>query len=121
MRNTCFHYLYRDAANYKQHADVVVRGRVGFEDLKPFLESGEWFIPGDVGLPDLQHNFALQGCALPTADDHVWHELVSCEPADASPTMDMTAAELMQRFRDAARSGWRVSAAQTRLHTLADK
>ena len=117
--NTRITYLYRDASNYKQGGDVVVNGRVTLSDLEPLLYFGELFIPGDVGLPELQANFETQGFAFPTADDHVWHELESCEPTEATPTVDISAEKLIDAFRKASEQGWKVRQAEQRLRQKA--
>jgi hypothetical protein len=73
--NTRIEYLYRDAGNYKQFGSVVLRGAITPQEIgtiKAGLESGEYFIPNQVGLPDLQPNMP----GFPDRDaDHVWHEL----------------------------------------------
>ena len=113
--NTRICYLYRDASNYKQHHEIVVEGELCFDDLKPFLIDGIFFIPHDVGLPELQKNFAAQGFAFPDEDDHVWHELEACEPTEDDPTLDICADELRERFRSAHAGGWDIRGAEIRL------
>jgi hypothetical protein len=69
-----FEYRYRDAANYKQHEDILLVGDVNPSDVEVIERAvGEngWFIPEQVGLPSLQRRFASFG-----AVDHVWHEFV---------------------------------------------
>ncbi|MCF7855680.1 MAG: hypothetical protein K9N51_12840 [Candidatus Pacebacteria bacterium] len=113
--NTRICYLYRDASNYKQCGIVVVHGEITSEDLRPHLHFGDLFIPHDVGLPELQKNFAAQGFAFPDDDDHVWHELEMCEPTEDNPTLDISAAELLERFRTADAARWDVQGAEIRL------
>lgn len=55
--NTVFSYLYRDADNYKARETVVLTGapRPGdFDVIQSALDDGCFFIPSQVGLPDLQ-------------------------------------------------------------------
>lgn len=80
--NTEVFYQYRDASNYKQAERVVFAGRLTADELIAVmtnLDNGQWFIPSQVGLPDLQGRW---GGRL-YEDDHVWHEL---EAGDITPT-----------------------------------
>ncbi len=113
--NTRIAYLYRDGANYKQHHDVVVDGELSLDGLKSFLVDGMFFIPHDVGLPDLQHCFADQGCGFPSDDDHIWHELVAAEPTNDLPAVEIHAADLIVKFRTASDNGWNLTGALKRL------
>ena len=101
--NTRISYLYRDASNYKAHHDVVVRGEITFAEIESSLESGQFFIPSQVGLPDLQAQFGPAN-----DDDHVWHELTSESfvPTEDPSTVDLTAHDLKIRFRQAEEKGW---------------
>ena len=109
--NTLIHYLYRDASNYKAHHEIIVRGEITFADLTPFLESGEFFIPSQIGLPDLQAQLGQ-----PTDDDHAWHHLTPEDftPTPEPPTVKLTARGLRTRLRRAHATGWDVSAAMDR-------
>lgn len=75
--NTLLEYLYRDASNYKQHGSVVMEGSLALKEVRHLLVDGEYFIPSQAGLPDLQQKFRAQGFEYPTEDDHTWHEIVS--------------------------------------------
>lgn len=109
--NTRISYLYRDASNYKAHHDVVVHGEITFAQIESALESGQFFIPSQVGLPDLQ---AQLGPA--NDDDHAWHELTpdSFSPTEDPPTVGLTARKLRVRFRQVQDSGWDLLVAMTR-------
>ena len=109
--NTCIHYLYRDASNYKAHHEIIVRGVITFAEIAPCLDSGEFFIPSQVGLPDLQSQLGK-----PTDDDHVWHHLTPEDftPTPEPPTVKLTACGLRSRFRRAHATGWDISAAMDR-------
>ena len=79
-----FEYRYRDAANYKQHEDVLLSGDFDPSDVEVIERSvGQdgWFIPEQVGLASLQHRFGEFG-AVPDAHDHVWHEFIALRAAD---------------------------------------
>ena len=75
------------------------------------LESGEFFIPSQIGLPDLQSRLGK-----PTDDDHVWHHLTPEDftPTPEPPTVKLTARGLRTQFRRAHATGWDVSAAMDR-------
>ncbi|HBB67911.1 MAG: hypothetical protein A2X28_04030 [Elusimicrobia bacterium GWA2_56_46] len=67
--NTLLEYLYRDASNYKQHGRVVLQGVISLSSIRHLLFDKTYFIPSQVGLPDLQHKFQEQGFEYPTDDD----------------------------------------------------
>jgi hypothetical protein len=70
-----FDYLYRDASNYKAFGTVYLRGtltRAEQRDLVSYLESGEFFVAEQIGIPALR-NFLLGFDRTPSEDDHVWH------------------------------------------------
>jgi hypothetical protein len=98
--NTSLVYLYRDASNYKQYGSVVLEGALSVEDIRHLLIDGEYFIPSQAGLPDLQHKFRAQGFAYPTEDDHAWHEVVSMRSTRRKPTAALRRAEFLRRLRD---------------------
>jgi hypothetical protein len=74
---TVIPYLYRDAANYKQHGEIVLEGPLNAVELSAIeskLSDGEYFIPGDLaglGIEELQP----RASGFPSEDDHVFHEL----------------------------------------------
>jgi len=81
--NSKFSYLYRDASNYKQFGDVVFPGGYTKQDkdlLLGNLHDGDYFIPGDVGLPSLQSKFGSV-----SIDDHPWHEINFIGETERSP------------------------------------
>mgnify|MGYP006305427429 CR=1 FL=1 len=104
--NTRITYLYRDGSNYKQWDEVVVAGTVAPETIRCHLWEGDFFIPQAVVLPALQNRFAAQGYDFPNEDDHAWHEIEAVEPTEEAPTIDRTATDLAQQFKDAATRGW---------------
>ncbi len=102
--NTLLEYLYRDASNYKQHGSVVLEGAISLKDIRPLLIDGEYFIPSQAGLPDLQHKFKAQGFEYPTEDDHAWHEMVSLRPTTKQPTIPLHRKEFLSRLQRSRRA-----------------
>lgn len=102
--NTRLGYLYRDACNYKKFNDVVLSGIIQEKQIKPLLKDKLFFIPSDVGLPDLQDDpFSV--------DDHIWHEIEKIELTENSPTLEIGASLLIEKFKDASQNNWNESAA----------
>src|SRR5690606_3750149 len=78
-----FEYLYRDAGNYKAWGSLLLTGTVSAEHEAAFrecLDSGEFFVAEQVGVPSLQQElWTLSGG--PTEDDHGFHEFHGFRPA----------------------------------------
>lgn len=110
--NTRFEYLYRDGHNYKQYNEVVIRGEFTLEQLRPHLYEGEFFMPSEVGLDDLQE-YPYRNC------DHIWHQLVSAEPTEDAPTVEVTAEEMAERFQKAGAVKWETAAVNERMMEVA--
>lgn len=74
-----FEYLYRDASNYKVGGEILLSGVPSQNDiagLRARLESGEYFVAEQVGIPVLcKELWDLSGG--PTIDDHALHEFVA--------------------------------------------
>ena len=105
MRNTKIEYLYRDADNYKKWNEVVIAGKVTEAQKRVILnslESEEFFIPEQLGLPIIRPDDKL------TAADHPFCELDvnSFSMTDEAPTVAMSANELTEAFRKAGKDGW---------------
>ena len=49
--NTRIIYFYSDASNYKAWHELVVRGKINYSQVEPFLECKCYFIPSQIGLP----------------------------------------------------------------------
>ena len=97
-KNTRISYQYRDGSNYKQFQELVLFGTLTVKQQTLIinkLEEGEYFIPSQVGLPDLQDRMI----SFPNSDDHVWHELHSFEDVTKEQTHPMTAKELLNMFK----------------------
>ena len=105
--NTQIRYLYRDASNYKMHNECVVAGELTPEQITQIMDccdSGEFFIPSQVGLPEKR--FAPE-------DDHCWFELSAdgFTPTAKPATAEVSAAQLVENFA-AAKEHWLDSAFQ---------
>lgn len=84
MMWTVFEYLYRDADNFKAFGSVLLKGRLSDDDrdaIRSRLESGEFFIAEQVGVPALYEQL-YQWSAGPTESDHCWHEFVGFREID---------------------------------------
>ena len=92
--NTQLEYLYRDAGNYKWFGEVVIVGTLELGDIEPYLYEHQFFIPSEVGLPDLQSEEL-------TEDDHIWHEIVDIKETALEPTVKISAVELVEGFKAA--------------------
>jgi hypothetical protein len=92
--NTRLSYRYTDNTYCKQYTSIVVEGTITWDQIEPFLTKRGFFIPGQVGLEDLQHRFALAG------SDHPWHQMVpeDLRPTESAPTVPFNAEELAHRF-----------------------
>ncbi len=95
-RNTRLAYRYRDASGYRQSEEIILAGELSFQrDIQPYLYEGEFFIPDQVGLPNLQARFF----DFPIEDDHPWHTIADVSLTDDVPTVQITADELRHLFR----------------------
>ena len=110
--NTRFEYLYRDGHNYKQHNEVVIEGEFALDQLRPHLYEGEFFMPSEVGLEDLQ-DYPYRNC------DHIWHQLVSAEPTEVVPTVEVRAKEFVERFQKAGEVKWETPMVNERMMEMA--
>ena len=115
MDNTQITYHYRDGDNYKaEPVTIVAAGKITYAEIKAYLEDEQFFIPSQVWLDDLLPD-------KPGAADHVWHAFDNEEgdfiPTDAPPTIDLTAADLLENFKQAA-GNWNVMEAMFRAGML---
>lgn len=103
-KNTRISYVYCDGSNYKQYNSEVVAGNISPEQrytISNCLDSREYFIPAQVGLPEIRFPFR-------TEDDCAWFSLseYDFEDTDDAPTVQVTAQELYEKFLDAGQNGW---------------
>ena len=97
--NTKITYKYTDAGNYKTWGEEVIKGTLILNQLTPYLIDTEFFIPHDIGLPDLQpHPW--------TEDDHDLHTIEELEATADKPTLDLNAATFMMYLRRARARDW---------------
>ncbi|MCK5133782.1 MAG: hypothetical protein KAR40_16735 [Candidatus Sabulitectum sp.] len=100
--NTKITYKYRDANNYKVWGEEVIEGTLTLNQLTPCLIDTEFFIPKDIGLPDLQ--------PYPrTEDDHDLHTIEELEETRESPTISLNAETLINNFPKARVGEWALS------------
>ena len=97
--NTKFSYLYRDEWNYKKFHSIILPGVVTLEEIEPFLREQTFFIPSEVGLPDLQEDVFK-------SYDHIWHEIETIELTDEQPTATIHAPTLVSNFKNARSQDW---------------
>ena len=74
-----FEYMYRDAANYKAWGGLLLSGAPSQEAilaLRACLESGEYFVAEQVGIPPLYEEL-WELSDGPTEDDHALHEFAA--------------------------------------------
>jgi hypothetical protein len=92
--NTRIGYHYADKRNCKQFTAIVVDGTITWEQIAPYLAMQQSFIPGQIGLEDLQYRFALPGA------DHPWHQITpeDIKPTEAKPTIALSGEDLVWRL-----------------------
>lgn len=94
--NTRIGYRYADKRDCRQYTSVVVAGTITWEQIGPHLAMQRSFVPGQLGLEDLQYRFKLPGI------DHSWHQIAPDDitSTEATPTIGLTGDELAKRFAD---------------------
>ncbi len=112
--NILFHYLYRDASNYKQHGEAIFSNQTCLmpgdveKQIRACLKDGEFFIARQVNIEERFFD-ALRD------DDHSWHtfervEITTLAPFDPDNwsqkrhRRDIT--ELLADLERARRAGW---------------
>lgn len=97
--NTKIIYKYTDAGNYKTWGEEVIKGTLTLNQLTPYLIDTEFFIPKDIGLPDLQpHPW--------TEDDHDLHTIEKLTETTDKLTIRINAKTLENNFRMAKDREW---------------
>lgn len=107
--NTLISWMYRDASNYKACREQVLEGSLTSEEkdeIRNALEDGLYFVPGQIGLDDLQDDFGGCESYWDPDQDHVYHELTGLEDTGQEANRGLTARELLDAFRRAASKGW---------------
>jgi hypothetical protein len=92
--NTRISYRYADKRNCKQFTTIVIDGTITWDQIESYLAPQQSFIPGQLGLEDLQLRFALPGA------DHPWHQIgpEDIRPTEAPPTVALSGEDLAWRF-----------------------
>jgi hypothetical protein len=105
--NTRLTYRYRDEHNYKCTTSLVLAGEptpATLRELRGGLSEGEWFIPSQVGLEDIQdalqqfdspHSIAEYEAEPSLDPDHPWHELEPTIGEDLELTAEPTTTKAM--------------------------
>ena len=102
--NIRFNYLYRDAANYKQFGSVVIDNHDGMslEELdlllKKHLIQEEFFVPSNVGIPNLQVS------PYDPDVDHEWHQYENLEWTEEEAEVDGFWEKVMEKGNE--ETGW---------------
>ena len=113
-----FEYRYRDAGNWKTEGEVILSGQADtalVEVIRQSLESGELFVPEQVGLEPLQNEHLLtHKCGHDDDLDHAVHEFIGIRAIDTAnetqnATLATTLESLVDRFKAARKQGWNVS------------
>ena len=100
-----FEYCYRDAANFKSWGQLLLEGIASEHDAESItarLESGEFFIAEQVGVPPLYESLWILSHG-PTDDDHVWHQfqgLRSVSEFEIGAILHGSVEDLLSRFKD---------------------
>ena len=97
--NTKITYKYTDAGNYKTWGEEVIKGELTLNQLTPYLIDTEFFIPKDIGLPDLQPHPRNE-------DDHDLHTIEELKTTAEKATVSLTAEALENNFRMAKDREW---------------
>lgn len=114
-RNTRIDYLYRDGENNKVGGHAIFAGSCDIPLQDAFVKAalhddgGDMgsFIPGQVGLRDLEADFVTDGPAMWSPDrDHPVHEILAITCTDDPPTDPRTINTFLLEFRKASQAGW---------------
>lgn len=100
-----FEYCYCDAGNFKSWGRLLIEGIAKPEDISALadrLESGEFFIAEQVGIPPLYEGLWKLSNG-PTVDDHVWHrfhDLRRATEGEIGNVRHGSVDDLLNRFRN---------------------
>jgi len=104
-------YMYRDANNFKAFGQLLISGKLTDEniiEIKSFLDSGEYFIAEQVGIPTLYSQLWKYSNG-PTVADHAYHEFIKLRSATGEETSSLEVwgdiATLTSKFRNV-RQDW---------------
>lgn len=108
--NIEFHYMYRDGANYKNGARVVLHNPLNRSlaeveaRVKAALDEGEYFIAEQTGVLESAAFYAEGGKV--TTDDHCWHEFTGVFTTAEQPSGSLTVDQLLEALEKASIAGW---------------
>lgn len=97
--NTKLSYFYRDVNNYKQHTEVVLAGAITAQQIETILahlDEDGGFIPGQVGLDDLQPR--MTG-GYDADMDHPFHDINGIELTEEPEFGGPDVADLVATFQ----------------------
>lgn len=100
MANTLLFCEYRDGANYAVTGSVILAGEITEAEearLRAGLDEGKMFIPGQIGLPDLQDSFVTPS-EWSDKYDHPWHRMLDITAIDHEPTHAASLAEIVKKI-----------------------
>ncbi|MBI2338769.1 MAG: hypothetical protein HYU99_00135 [Deltaproteobacteria bacterium] len=111
MENICFHYLYRDASNFKRWGCIVFSNPKGLtpapvsNQIKEMIPD-DLFIADQVRLPEL---FIYNTEPL-NPDDHCFHEFSKTEATDekVNDPFHRTIGDFIDEITRAQKEGWQV-------------
>lgn len=95
--NTRVDYLYTDGDNYKVYNEAIIKGEISPNEISVIidcLDSGEFFIPSQVGLPEEKFPEV-------TDADHPWFTLQGFELTENPHTEGLDVKDLVERFKKA--------------------
>lgn len=101
QRYTTFEYLYRDASNYKAWGGIILVGILTESDEKLItqrLESGEFFIAEQIGIPSLYEQLWKYSEGEPNDDDHAWHSVHGFHEATSDDLADFPKWGIVEDF-----------------------
>ena len=96
--NISIEYMYRDGANYKQYSILVFSNTTDLSiewikrQINLYLLDGEYFIPRQWGLPNLQ-KFEYD-----PELDHEFHEIVDMKYSNETPEVEKDIFDLLQEI-----------------------
>ena len=98
-------YMYRDANNFKAFGQLLITGNITNVDIvefKSFLDSGEYFVAEQVGVPPLYSQLWKYSNGS-TIADHAYHEFIEIRSATNEEISSLAAwgeiATLVSKFR----------------------
>lgn len=95
--NTRMNYRYMNGVGEVLYESIVVDGELRLSNIITFLKDGD-FIPEQADLP------VLNGSDVEI--DGPWHKILDVKLTTDESTVNLTASELIQKFKEAHQAGW---------------